>query len=474
MDKAGASGPCTSVLPVNRPSAQMCLAPRSFVRQAGRVPQPLWDADGLVRRDALWRDADQVLTTRAMTRCALAGGWITLVAVTIPGNALVCGIPLLLGSGLALLHASHTVVVGIEERLPRVLRRLFELLFVYPDQPHLNWVGFAEVAGLVALLMGTGWPGRLLAADPAAAAVGSGITVLIVGSVIANLSAHVVWELHHGPSWMRRVRFFIGPIAAAVVSALLWPASPATAARFVAVAGPAMVMAGSWRLIAQVAGQVRRFDQAREQTTELAHRIDSRLVHSTLKNPSRAIIDELALIPDPGLRAGVRRLCYGIGGFAQSLALGRTRDLRSAGEVLQALLSFNPDWSERYGASVTHDLDPEDLTHRDAGIVFMAVSDLVTNAALRSATQLEIALTSVPTADGSMLSLRVLCRCGARIAQVAPTSSLMGLARLVHGENGMMTIDDAGDGSHVFQLTWPSSSRPRARAALALKEAVDA
>ena len=104
----------------------------------------------------------------------------------------------------------------------------------------------------------------------------------------------------------------------------------------------------------------------------------------------------------------------------------------------------------------------------------MAVSDLVTNAALRSATQLEIALTSVPTADGSTLTLRVLCRCGARIAEVAPTSSLMGLARLVHAENGTMTIDDAGDGSHVFQLVWPSSSRPRARTATAPKELINA
>jgi hypothetical protein len=53
----------------------------------------------------------------------------------------------------------------------------------------------------------------------------------------------------------------------------------------------------------------------------------------------------------------------------------------------------------------------------------------------------------------------------------------MGLARLVHAENGTMTIDDAGDGSHVFQLAWPSSSRPRARAATAAaasKESVDA
>ncbi len=50
----------------------------------------------------------------------------------------------------------------------------------------------------------------------------------------------------------------------------------------------------------------------------------------------------------------------------------------------------------------------------------------------------------------------------------------MGLARLVHAENGTMAIEDAGDGSHVFQLTWPSSSRPRARAAIAPREAVDA
>jgi hypothetical protein len=381
---------------------------------------------------------------------------------------------MLLASGISLLHASHTLVVRIEEHLPRSPRRLFERLFVYPDEPHINWVGVAELIGLVALGMATGWPGRLLAADPAAAAVGSVITICILGSVVANTSAHATWEVAPGPLWMRRVRLFIGPFGAVAGFGFLWSASPATPARFVAVAGPVLVMAGSWRLIAQVAGQVKGFDEARAQTAESAHRIDSRLVHSTLKNPTRAIIDELALIPDPVLREGIRRLCYSIGGFGQSLALGRTRDIRSAGEVLQALLSFNPDWSVRYGASVVRDLEPDDLTHRDAGIIFMAVSDLVTNAALRSATRLEVALTSTPTADGSTLKLRVLCRCGARIGPVTPASSLMGLARLVHGENGTMTIDDAGDGSHVFELTWPSSRRPRALTATAPRETIDA
>lgn len=408
-----------------------------------------------------------------MTRCALAAGWIVLAALAIRGFAWTLGLPMLISSGISLLHASHALVVRIEERLPAGPRRMLESLFVYPDRPHVNWVGIAEIAGVVCLGMGTGWPGRVLAADPAATAVAAGITVAIIGSIVANLSAHVVWELESGPAWMRRVRLMIGPLGAVTGFALLWPASPATAARFVAVAGPLLVIAASWRLIGQVAGHVRAFDEAREQVAEHAHRIDSRLVHSTLKNPSRAIIDELALIPDSALRDGVRRLCYGIGGFAQSLALGRTRDLRSAQEVLQALLSFNSDWAQRYGSSVTSDLEPEDLTHRDAGIVFMAVSDLVTNAALRSASRLEVALTSVPTAQGSELTLRVLCRCGARITVVAPDSSLMGLARLVHAENGTMTIDDAGDGSHVFQLTWPSSGRPRARAAVA-KEAANA
>jgi hypothetical protein len=438
------------------------------------MPPTVWDSDRQLRHDALWKDAEQILTTRAMTRCALALAWIALAALTIPGDAWAGGIPMLLASGISLLHASHALVVRIEEHLPRWPRRLFERLFVYPDQPHLNWVGVAELAGLISLGMATGWPGRLLAADPAAAAVGSVITIGILGSVVVNVSAHAIWEVAPGPLWMRRVRLFIGPFGAVAGFAFLWPASPDPSARFVAVAGPALVMAGSWRSIAQVAGQVKGFDEARGQAAESAHRIDSRLVHSTLKNPARAIVDELALIPDPALREGVRRLCYGIGAFAQSLALGRMRDIRSAGEVLQALLSFNPDWSVRYGASVTQDLEPEDLTHRDAGIIFMAVSDLVTNAAQRSATQLEVALTSTPKADGSTLKLRVLCRCGARIELVTPTSSLMGLARLVHGENGTMTIDDTGDGSHVFELTWPSSRRPRARAATAPRETIDA
>lgn len=452
----------------------MCLASRPGARHSGGMPPSVWEADRQLRHDSLWRDADQVLITRAMARCGLALSWIVLAALTVRSAAWAAGIPVLIGTSLSLLHASHDLVLRMEERLPGGARRVFERLFVYPDEPHLNWVGITEMVSLISLGMATGWPGRLLAPDPAAAAVGSAITVGILGSVVANTCAHVTWEVAPGPAWMRRVRLLIGPFGAGIAAGLLWPASTATAVRFVAVAGPVLVIAGSWRLIAQVSAQVSGFDEARAQIAELAHRVDSRLVHSTLKNPSRMILDELAQIPDPVLRASVQRLCYGIAGFAQSLALGRTRDLHSADEVLQALLSFNPDWSARYGSSVTHDLEPEDLTHRDAGIVFIAVSDLATNAAMRSAERLEIALTSTPAASGSMLTLRLLCQCGARITQVPDNSSLMALARLVHGENGMMTIDDAGDGSHVFELTWPSSGRPRHRASAVAKEAVDA
>jgi hypothetical protein len=39
----------------------------------------------------------------------------------------------------------------------------------------------------------------------------------------------------------------------------------------------------------------------------------------------------------------------------------------------------------------------------------------------------------------------------------------MELTRLVYGERGTLRVHDAGDGSHVFDLTWPSTRRPRAR-----------
>jgi hypothetical protein len=46
-------------------------------------------------------------------------------------------------------------------------------------------------------------------------------------------------------------------------------------------------------------------DEAREQTIEWTHRQDSDLVHSVLKNQARAIMDDLALIPNAALRTGV-------------------------------------------------------------------------------------------------------------------------------------------------------------------------
>ena len=49
---------------------------------------------------------------------------------------------------------------------------------------------------------------------------------------------------------------------------------------FVAVAGPLLVMVGSWRLIAQVKAQVKDMDDMRAQTIDLTRRQDSDLVHS--------------------------------------------------------------------------------------------------------------------------------------------------------------------------------------------------
>lgn len=436
-------------------------------RHSRKMPTSDWESVRQLRGDALWKDADQVLVTRAMLRCGLAAGWVTLVGLTISGGAWLGGLPMLLAAGLSLLHASHTVVLRLEERLPRALRRLFERMFVYPDQPHVNWVGIAELLGLISLGMATGWPLRLLVDDPATAAVGSAITLGILGSVVANTAGHPLWEVDDAaaPKWMRSVRMFIGPFGAAVGLALLWWASPTTPARFVAVAGSLMVMVGSWRLIAQVKAQVKDMDDLREQTIDLARRLDSDLVHSALKNQARAIMDDLALIPDASLRDAILRLCYNIDAFRGSLLDGGPSNISNADQVLQALLHFNTEWSARYGASVTHDLEAADLSHRDAGIIFMAVSDLVTNAAQRSAEHLEVALTSTPTDFGSVLNLKVLCRCGGRVepGDIPADSSLMQLTRLVYGERGTLMVHDAGDGSHVFDLTWPSTRRPRAR-----------
>ena len=288
---------------------------------SGGMPVSDWESIRQLRSDALWKAADRVLVTRAMLRCGLAAGWVTLAGLTISGGAWIGGLPMLLTSGLSLLHASHGVVLRLEERMPRALRRLFERLFVYPDEPHVNWVGIAELLGLVSLGMATGWPLRLLAGDPATAAVGSAIVVGILGSFIANVAGHLVWEVDQDTpprsgctAWnvhrpVRRSRW-----AGAAVVGIADHTGPVRCRR--------RPGDGYGRFLA-VDRTGRRPGQGiqpgAEQTTERAHRIDSVLVHSTLKNPSRAIIDELKLISHPGLRAGARRLCYSIGGFGQSL-----------------------------------------------------------------------------------------------------------------------------------------------------------
>src|SRR5258708_23699353 len=105
----------------------MCLGLRTFVGQAGRMPQPLWDSDGLLRRDVLWRDADHVLTTRAMTRCAMAAGWVALAVLTIRGYAWVGGVVVFVSSGLSFLYTRHTLLLGVDQRLPRAALRLFRI-----------------------------------------------------------------------------------------------------------------------------------------------------------------------------------------------------------------------------------------------------------------------------------------------------------------------------------------------------------
>ena len=133
--------------------------------------------------------------------------------------------------------------------------------------------------------------------------------------------------------------------------------SPDTTARFVTVFGALLVVVGSWRLIAQVRAQVKDMDEVREQTIALTHRQDSDLIHSTLKNQARAIMDDLTLIRDASLRDAILRLCYNVDVFRDTLLEGGPTTVRNADQVLQSLLHFNTEWAVRYGASVTDDLE---------------------------------------------------------------------------------------------------------------------
>jgi hypothetical protein len=96
--------------------------------------------------------------------------------------------------------------------------------------------------------------------------------------------------------------------------------------------------------------------------------------------------------------------------------------------------------------------------------VAIAVGDLCSNAVNADARRFRVGLRAQPAEHGSWLTLEAECTCGKAIPEIAEDSSLMRLATLLHYNRGTFVIHDS-EGSHRFILRWPTTSRPRARAA---------
>ena len=422
-----------------------------------------WLSYEAIRRDALWSSALRKMKTSGLVRSLAAMTWIALVFVTSSRRSSgLWGVTMLAGGLLAIVHASRATVVRVNEVLLEsrpALARAWMRLFPYPDQPSLNPSGLLEGVGLVLIGVGTSrWAG-VFAGDPLAWGVATVLVFVIVASFVRNLTGHLTWELSSGPWVLRLVRPILSVGIAAIAVVVLWPDSTLRSAVFVvAVCAAAAAMAG-WEAQLGLAAEVRRLDIVLGSARIAVQDADAALVHSALKNPSRAILDDCGRISDPEQRDAIRRLCYSITGMERQLRQGQSRPARSAVEIVEALTSSNARW-HRFRGCVEADLESTTLNERDGALTFLVISDLLTNALVTDPPRVSVRLASESSPDGSIVTAEVGCWCGRQLTEITPGSSLLRLAARVRSENGSLSAEQRPDGSHVFVARWPTDGHP--------------
>gem|GEM_PF-2462686 len=420
-----------------------------------------WPDGSKLREPWLWDLATTQLAGRALFRIVVSCLWLWLAEVAAPG-AVPWGVPMLASSAFSYLHARRDAVVAVASWLkayaPRAAR-WWQAAFPYPSEPHLNLSGFVELAGLLATGWATGRGGNRFAAQPAAEALAGGLVCAVVASVIVNLSGHPVWEMDLGRAWIRRIRWFLGPAAALVAAAVLWPAGGDGTLRVGVAAGSLLIILSGWaaaRGLSTLSGGVDRLLGLLSDDVRL---FDAQFVHSAFKNHARFILGRADLISDADLRRAVRNLCFAAADVKSRLDDGRL--IRSAQDVVDSLASADAAWAP-YRNCVVADVDPHQLQPRDRTLIFITVSDLFTNAVTAGAQELTIAVTAAPADSGSTITVTGFCRCGKILTQPAAGSSLRMLASTVAGRGGGFVVRDDGTGAHTFTVTWPTTATPAA------------
>ena len=422
-----------------------------------------WLSYEAIRREALWSAALRKMKTSSLVRSLAATSWVVLALLTSSRqSSILWGVTMLAGALLSLVHASRATVVRVNEALLErrpALARAWMALFPYPDQPAVNPAGLLEGAGLVLIGVGTSrWAG-VFDGDPMAWGVAAVLVFVIVASFVRNLTGHLTWELSSGPWFLRLVRPILSVGIAGIAVVVLWPESPLRSAVFVVVAGAAAAAMAGWEAQLALVAEARRLDYVLGSARIAVQDADAALVHSALKNPSRAILDDCDRISDPEQRDAIRRLCYSITGMERQLRQGQARTARSAAEIVEALTSSNARW-HRFRGCVEVDLDPTSLRARDGALTFLVISDLLTNALVTDPPRVSVRLASKLSQDGAVVVAEVGCWCGRQLTDIKAGSSLLRLGARLRSENGSLSAEQREDGSHVFVATWPTDGRP--------------
>jgi hypothetical protein len=426
-------------------------------------PAPVWAEVDRVGEEMLWDRFDAALTARALARVAAGAGWLILAAVN--GVPVRWGVPMLFGSGLALLHARRPQVMALADA-SGVFSPAIRWLLPYPRTPHVNAVGLIEALAVALAAIGTGWIGGAFtpsATARAAAPVATALIMLVSLGITLNHTSHLAWELDPAAAFYRWLRPLIAPLMGGATMVLLWPSDRLgeayrAAATVVVTGGVTLVCAAFFAQYALAPATARLVGRTRG-IRAAVQAVDARHVHQ-LKNLARILYLRSDEIADSELRERVRRLSVAISATEQLLKAGGGLPIQGVQEVLDGFLGLD----ERF-ARLRHidaDLDPRDLTPGDAELISIAAGDLCSNAVNAQASSFTIGLRSQEAPSGNWLVLQAHCVCGKPLPDIPEDSSLMRLAGLLHSNGGSFVITEK-EGQHTFELRWPTSSTPRAR-----------
>jgi len=437
------------------------------------------DASVMDRQDAMWKQFEGMMASRALVSISGSALWLT-IAIADGVTVWWFGLFALVSGATTLLHARRALLGRIFDAVGRrspgtrdVLRRAFP----FPVEPHaMDLPSALEVPALAAMALATGWVGGAFS-DPTAAVAATAAVLLTSTGLFTNIAAHPSYEMTADVERFRPLQVLAVLAAVAAPPLFLWPALDDQVLRVAVIAGCVLIALNTLRAARHLyvirVGLEQSMETVRHQTL-----VDlSMTMHTELKNPAEGMLRTVILYdeitgdePAPetlrkaslevnrsALFIGTRVSQFVDGTRAHQVGLNYT-----ATDITRAVLRC---WPESVHVPfldcvIEDSVDPQTLDRIDRNLLTSTLSELVTNCLAAEAEKIEVAFRAVQlSVETSGVEVEVRCCCHVEVTPGRPVTGTMSLlARKLEGYGGGLTVrvhDSANLRDHSTRAWWP-------------------